>query len=577
MPNESKNPAEKASREAREKLLKVLEEGRSFVLEAGAGAGKTYSLVEALKFLTDRRGAELLRRGQRIACITYTNVASDEIAARTDKHPAILSCTVHAFCWSLISAFQPALRARLPFIANWPARSAEAGGLGERRVEYNLGYPMIKGDVALLGHDDVIKLTASLMAEPKFRQILVGRFPIVLIDEYQDTNAEFAEALERYFLATGTGPLLGFFGDHWQKIYESGCGLIRSSALARINKGANFRSAPAIVGVLNAMRTELPQAVRDPDAEGTVAVYHTNDWPGARRTESMWKGDLPPEHSHAYLSKLVRQLDAEGWGFGSGSTKILMLTHRVLAKEQGYDGIVEALENADRFIQKQDPYIKFLVDTVEPVCVAYQDRQYGEMFDAMGDVPTIGQHSDKLSWAGDMDRLLDLRATGTVGDVVKHLSAKQRPRLPEDILTVESHLVAPPPGLSERDQRRLARARKLLAVPYKEIVALTKFINEATPFSTKHGVKGAEFENVLVVFGRGWAQYDFNKMLEWFAHNVPPASAEVFERNRNLFYVACSRPKRRLALMFTQQLSSDALGVLRSWFGAANIHSLGSA
>lgn len=48
----------------------------------------------------------------------------------------------------------------------------------------------------------------------------------------------------------------------------------------------------------------------------------------------------------------------------------------------------------------------------------------------------------------------------------------------------------------------------------------------------------------------------------------PTRKAEGFERNRNLFYVACSRPKKRLALLFTQQLSPDAMNTLTKWFGA---------
>lgn len=69
-------------------------------------------------------------------------------------------------------------------------------------------------------------------------------------------------------------------------------------------------------------------------------------------------------------------------------------------------------------------------------------------------------------------------------------------------------------------------------------------------------MKGAEFENVLVVCGRGWNQYNWNQMLEWSNTAVPDEKIDTFERNRNLFYVACSRPKKRLAILFTQQLSS---------------------
>jgi DNA helicase-2/ATP-dependent DNA helicase PcrA len=103
---------------------------------------------------------------------------------------------------------------------------------------------------------------------------------------------------------------------------------------------------------------------------------------------------------------------------------------------------------------------------------------------------------------------------------------------------------------------------------------LRKFIEEKTPFSTKHGVKGAEFENVLVVFGKGWNKYNFNQMLEWARGPIPKGKEESFERNRNLFYVSCSRPKKRLALLFTHKLSSEALATISEWFGKDTIRSL---
>ena len=112
------------------------------------------------------------------------------------------------------------------------------------------------------------------------------------------------------------------------------------------------------------------------------------------------------------------------------------------------------------------------------------------------------------------------------------------------------------------------------SVPYKQLVVLKCFIEEKTPFSTKHGVKGAEFENVLVVFGRGWNQYNFVKYLEGAEQPIPDDVTETHERNRNLFYVACSRPKKRLALLFTQEVTGGAFKTLEKWFAGAVIHSL---
>lgn len=147
-------------------------------------------------------------------------------------------------------------------------------------------------------------------------------------------------------------------------------------------------------------------------------------------------------------------------------------------------------------------------------------------------------------------------------------------RLPEPVEEAERRLTEAGPEAVEGESRRITQLRKLRAVPYTELIALDRFIDGHTPFATKHGVKGAEFENVLVIVGRGWNKYNFGQMLEWIESGPPAGKTEFFENNRNLFYVACSRPKVRLALLFTQFLSPSAIAQLTALFGTDNIIAL---
>ena len=128
----------------------------------------------------------------------------------------------------------------------------------------------------------------------------------------------------------------------------------------------------------------------------------------------------------------------------------------------------------------------------------------------------------------------------------------------------------------EEMPRALSELSELRQVSYQEIIALSRYLSGHSPFETKHGVKGAEFENVLVVVGRGWNQYNFNEMLEFATDDarIPADKQTAFERNRNLFYVTCSRAKRRLAVLFTQQLSAAAMQTISNWFGDDAIDSL---
>jgi DNA helicase-2/ATP-dependent DNA helicase PcrA len=569
------NPAKAAAEESLKAVFNHIDLGQSFLLEAGAGSGKTYSLVKALQHVIKTQGRELARNSAKVACITFTNVASDEIKSRIDGHPAILTSTIHAFCWSLIKDFQPFLRNELPNLPKWQERLEEVGGIAVRAVEYELGYPSAKPeDIKVsLSHDDVLALAVKLMAQPKFRHLFVARYPVLFIDEYQDTNKEFVSALLEYFLDKGEHLLIGFFGDHWQKIYPEGTGGIENRNLATIPQKSNFRSVEPIVNVLNHMRPELPQACSEPGSRGMAVAFHTNGWKGMRRDGKgggHWTDDLPAEVVHDHLEALRRSLEATGWDFSAEKTKILMLTHNVLATEQGYDQLAKVFSRNESFLKKEDAHMKFLLETVEPLCVAYSEKKYGEMFAVLDTrTPTIRSHAEKSEWARDMSILMELRANGTIGNVLDHLQATKRPRLPNSVEQRERELKQWDAEPAEEEPSAIGRTRSLRGVPYKQVTALAQFIDDNTPFSTKHGVKGAEFENVLIVAGRGWSHYNFNQLLESFDN---PADQEKFQRNRNLFYVACSRPRKRLAILFTQKLSDAALNKLSEWFGPDNVH-----
>ena len=61
------------------------------------------------------------------------------------------------------------------------------------------------------------------------------------------------------------------------------------------------------------------------------------------------------------------------------------------------------------------------------------------------------------------------------------------------------------------------------------------------------------------MLGRGWNQYNWNQLFEFMENGYPDNKKDSFERNRNLFYVACSRAKHNLTLLITQELSDEAL------------------
>lgn len=55
------NPAEQASIACLENVMKVLKEGNNFLLEAGAGAGKTFTLIKALQYLIEENEQDFIK------------------------------------------------------------------------------------------------------------------------------------------------------------------------------------------------------------------------------------------------------------------------------------------------------------------------------------------------------------------------------------------------------------------------------------------------------------------------------------------------------------------------------------
>lgn len=571
------NPAEAAAAAAWEALKDCLNDGSSFVFEAGAGAGKTYSLIAALRYILKDQSRELQRTHRQVACVTYTNVARDTIIAQTDGDPAIYCDTTHAFAWMLVSPFQKRLRELVRTLPGWVDRVEELDAANITAVGYALGRRSIEDGTANLHHDDIFPVFIKLMQFAKFRNAMASRFPLILVDEYQDTNVELVECIKDHFIGKPHAPQFGFFGDHWQKIYGDGCGSIAHNALKRIDKKANFRSAKPIVDSLNLIRPELAQAVKDPAAPGEVHVYHTNGWGGRRLTANHWQGSLPAAEATRALSNVRSELESVGWDF-AGDTKVLMLTHRALATEMGYSSMRAVFAFNDSFTRKANEVIAYFHEHLEPAARAYRTKRFGKMFEAIdAERPVMNGPADKARWTDTMRRLCELRNTGTVGDVLAYLSSTGLPILSDSVVRQEKALADALAG-GEPLTGRIKELHALHAVSYQEIIALCKYLDGHSPFETKHGVKGDQFENVLVVFGRGWNDYDFNLYLKMAGNpGLIGTRTADYERYRNLFYVAVSRPKRRLALLFTHLLEPGAMATLSGWFADHPIRDIGPA
>ncbi len=119
----------------------------------------------------------------------------------------------------------------------------------------------------------------------------------------------------------------------------------------------------------------------------------------------------------------------------------------------------------------------------------------------------------------------------------------------------------------EREQLDAKLYQDFFALPFRQVAAFARFSMTSTPFSTKHGVKGDEFDTVLVVLddaGAAWNFYSFDKYLSGADDATNPGRAK---RSRNVFYVCCSRARQRLAVIDLAGASAPKTERMRALFG----------
>ncbi len=543
------------------KILECLKARRSFLIDAGAGSGKTSSLIRALDYLRGADRSKAVTDSQRVACITFTNVAKNEIIERTEHDSLFVVSTIHDFLWAAIKSFQkelkPALMSFNTSLSNRSRRKQDETELEQALknvsgISYSdRGANFMEGRIF---HDDLLGVAHVMFSNhPMLSKVVAARFPFIFVDEYQDTDPLVVSVLLDHLVKTDVPPLFGFFGDKMQSIYTGGVGELspdHQSMLVQIKKKENYRCSKAVINLLNNVRTDIKQEPAGNNLPGE-AVYVS----------------LAGIASNADMTALaVEKAQAKfGWEL-EGELKVLFLTHRLIARKAGYEALWTAYNERsgfarDRFQSGEDPIAAFFINRVEPIMESWRQGKVGRTISLISDRPKpIAAQAEKSrvkAALNDLIALVDNHAT--VEAVLKHLQVVELvPLLDELEVGISGKLEHAEDGTPEAEHQ--AFMAKLLAIPYIEISNYRAVLQNDLPYSTKHGVKGDEFQNVLVILddvGANWNQYSFGKLL-----TGTDTSEGRTKRSRNLFYVCCSRAKDKLIvadLGATEQAKIEAL------------------
>ena len=354
-----------------------------------------------------------------------------------------------------------------------------------------LGSRYIDNGTLYLYHDDVIKLFAKFLDNIKFRRLLSLRYPIVLIDEYQDSFKILTDKFIEHFVEGSKTIQFGFFGDSWQTIYTSNgaCGKIDSNQLIEIQKNLNFRSNVAVVNALNAIRPDFQQEAVDQLDDGQVFVITTQDYQGNRQG-GYYKSELAQNDLVCYVDNVKKQLERD-W---NGKVKTLMITHKMLANQQHYDNVLTLL--GDSLKEEKNEYLKFFQNIIEPLYKALCDNNINDLCDALKTHRMlIERKKQKKSWHKLYEALKEAREK-TIRDVI-NVCIENAQIIPIPSIIVENYKA----HLSNPDYiYNKVSLSELYNISYSEIVNAIAFFSPQSDYSTEHGVKGEEYENYGKIF-----------------------------------------------------------------------------
>lgn len=574
---------------------------RSFVMVAGAGSGKTTSLVKALAYIVSQHGKKLQLGRQQVACITYTEIAAGEIWRDVGNNPLVHVSTIHSFLWRVVRSFPNDIRAWVTRRINERIAElqAEAAAFGARvrprtrqknaadieRLQSQLGriasvpsfrygtgsdYP--KG---ILGHDDVIRMATTLLAERRLLRTLVAQqFPFVFVDESQDTFPAVVDVLKAIQAQSPAGFCLGFFGDPMQQIYMTGAGSIAAGdGWLPITKPENFRCSHAVLAVANGIRRSGDGLVQTGGnaTEGSARIFllpaderraerldQVRNWIAVRNADESW-----------------RPTDRNG-------VKLLVIVHRMAAMRLGFADLYSALNDKapdsfktgflDASAWPLRPFMSFAL----PYSLAMRN---GREFEAMTLLRTYCPQlaKDVLPKASLAPLLASLRAhslalvelmaptsPATTREVLRFIREKQ-------LMTLDARLIAylddvPPPPAEAEDEdddgessREIAAMDSFLNCRVAQFWGYREYIEEQSPFSTQQGIKGAEFNRVLVVLDDDESRhFQFSYDKYWGIRPLSENDLEkqrlgketVIDRTRRLFYVCCTRAMTDLAVVY---------------------------
>lgn len=582
---------------------------KSFFLFAGAGSGKTYSLVLLLKKIHNSIGKDLLLQGKNVAVITFTNAATDEIINRLDYSPIFHISTIHSFVWDVIKYYQAdikrlycfyieedlkALEKKLEetekkttktYLSNVEKFEYQKERLAKAQIIEKFVYNPngSNPEYNALKHAEVIKISAQMILENKMLQrIIAQRYPILLIDESQDTKKELIDTffeIQRNFADIFT---LGLLGDQKQRIYADGKENIEDSipiGWEKPVKRMNYRCAKRIIQLANNIGNDIDihaeQRPREDANDGLIRLFVIQQREGLNKDEI----------EQNVMRIMSEQTQDAKWTTIGTEVKVLTLEHMMAARRLGFSRFFAPLYKVSKyqmtFLQGSVSEIEFFTKEVLPIAESIKEDGRVALEILKKYSPLLsGQNTEKpyelyLKCREEAIKVANLvNENGTIRVVVDEIIKSQLLTVPD---VVRQAYMLSPSDIEDTVEEELRAWVEVMDLPINMVRSYDDYVNHRSQFDTHQGVKGLEFDRVMVIIDdseiKGFL-FSYDKLFgvkdlsNVDLKNKENGKETSIERTQRLFYVTCTRAKNSLAVvMYTNNPERVKTETIRKgWF-----------
>ena len=563
---------------------------KSFFLFAGAGSGKTHSLVRLLKKIRDSIGKDLLVQGKNVAVITFTNAATDEIVNRLDYSLVFHISTIHSFVWDAIKYYQADIKhlycqyiqediqklyekqekAKSKTTKTYQSNAEKIEHLKEKlgkaktieKFVYNPNGS--NAEYNALNHAEVIKISAQMIMDNiMLQRIIAQRYPILLIDESQDTKKELVDAFFKIQENFSDIFTLGLLGDQKQRIYTDGkenmVNIIPSEWEQPV-KRMNYRCAKRIVKLANTIGKDLDiyaeQNPKEDAADGLVRLFIV------QQQNEIDKDEI----EQTIMDIMCNQTHDAKWSGADADVKTLTLEHMMAARRLGFAQFFGPLSKVDKyqmaFLQGKVSELDFFTKEVLPIAdsINGDGRNALEILKAYS--PLLSkQNTEKpyelyLRCRDDSQKVANIvNGNHSIRDVVKVVCSSQLLPVPE-VLRQASILSTT--DVNDEWEEDLQAWVMVMDLPINMVRGYDDYVNQRTRFDTHQGVKGLEFDRVMVIIDDSEAKgfmFSYDKLFgvkeltEIDKKHIEAGEESSVDRTQRLFYVTCTRAKESLAIV----------------------------